>query len=55
MQKNKNFHDTITDLEDELESRTNSIVSVNTKYREAQNKIDQLTKMIDNLEMGCYC
>jgi hypothetical protein len=43
--KNKNFHDTITDLEDELESKINSVVSVNTKYRESQDKIDKLNKL----------
>lgn len=45
MQKNKNFHDTITDLEDELETRINSVVSVNTKYRESQDKIDKLNRL----------
>jgi len=43
--KNKNFHDTITDLEDELESKINSVVSVNTKYRESQDKIDKLNRL----------
>lgn len=43
--KNKNFHDTITDLEGELESKINSIVSVNTKYRESQDKIDKLNRL----------
>ena len=43
--KNKNFHDTITDLEEELESKINSVVSVNTKYRESQDKIDKLNKL----------
>ncbi len=45
MQKNKNFHDTITDLEDELETKINSVVSVNTKYRESQDKIDKLNRL----------
>ena len=45
MQNNKNFHDTITDLEDELESKINSVVSVNTKYRESQDKIDKLNRI----------
>jgi len=45
VEKNKNFHDTITDLEDELESRINSVVSVNTKYRESQDKIDKLNRL----------
>ena len=48
MQNNKNFHDTITGLEDELESRINSVVSVNTKYRESQDKIDKLNKLFSN-------
>lgn len=43
--KNKNFHDTITDLQDELESKINSVVSVNTKYRESQDKIDKLNRL----------
>ena len=43
--KNKNFHDTITDLEDELETKINSVVSVNTKYRESQDKIDKLNRL----------
>ena len=43
--KNKNFHDTIMDLEDELESKINSVVSVNTKYRESQDKIDKLNRL----------
>ena len=45
VEKNKNFHDTITDLEEELESRINSVVSVNTKYRESQDKIDKLNRL----------
>ena len=45
MQNNKNFHDTIMDLEDELESKINSVVSVNTKYRESQDKIDKLNRL----------
>ena len=45
IQKNKNFHDTITDLESELESKINSVVSVNTKYRESQDKIDKLNRL----------
>ena len=48
MEKNKNFHDTITDLEDELESKINSVVSVNTKYRESQDKIDKLNRLFGN-------
>ena len=35
----------LEDLEDELESRINSVVSVNTKYRESQDKIDKLNKL----------
>ncbi len=45
MQNSKNFHDTIADLEDELESKINSVVSVNTKYRESQDKIDKLNRL----------
>ena len=45
IQNNKNFHDTISDLEEELESKINSVVSVNTKYRESQDKIDKLNRL----------
>ena len=45
IQNNKNFHDTISDLEEELESKINSVVSVNTKYRESQDKIDKLNRI----------
>ncbi|MFX1274219.1 MAG: hypothetical protein ACFFBP_00385 [Promethearchaeota archaeon] len=38
----KNFSDTIKDLEEQLNSSSDIIVSFNTKYRAAQDKIDKL-------------
>ena len=38
----KNFSDTIKDLEEQLNDTADTIVSVNTKYRAAQDKIDKL-------------
>ena len=38
----KNFSGTINDLEEQLNDTADTIVSVNTKYRAAQDKIDKL-------------
>ncbi len=42
----KNFSETIKELEDQLNSSSDSIVSVNTKYRAAQDQIDKLNLII---------
>ena len=49
MQNNKNFHDTITDLEDELESKINSVVSVNTKYRHEKKEMRHTLSLVNEL------
>ncbi|MFX1238659.1 MAG: hypothetical protein ACFFAS_11680 [Promethearchaeota archaeon] len=46
VQKSKNFSDHIKELEKELHNSSNSIVSVNTKYRASQDKIDKLNKIL---------
>ena len=42
----KNFSDTIKDLEEQLNNTADTIVSVNTKYRAAHDKIDKLNLIL---------
>jgi len=46
MDKVKGFHETIKDLEEELNESLDSLVNSNVKYRSAQDKIDQLHNKI---------
>jgi len=43
----KNFHETIKGLEKKLSKSQENLISLNTKYRELQNKIDKLHRIIN--------
>ena len=47
----KNFHETIKGLEKKMNESQENFISLNTKYRELQNKIDKLHQII-NEERG---